>query len=149
MRFTPMSPTEIKNMGLLPDGQYNFVVADAKEQISKAGNEMIKLELKIEDAQGRLFTVYDYIMEKMSYKLIAFCQATELTTAYEAGLLTSADCMGKRGFVEIYIDEDRTGAYPNKNAVKTYLTSKANDGAPALKPVDEVADFFADEHIPF
>lgn len=149
MRFKPMTESEIKNMGLLPEGQYSFIVADAKEQVSKAGNEMIKLELKVNDSQGRPFTVYDYLMEKMAYKLVNFCHATALNEQYEAGLLSAKDCIGKKGVVEIIIDEDKTGTYPNKNCVKSYITPK--DGQPAEpvnKVVDPVADFFNDE-IPF
>jgi len=52
-------------------GEYEFIVHEAEEQLSKAGNEMIKLTLRI---QPQNTTVFDYLVfsEKNAWKIDSF-----------------------------------------------------------------------------
>jgi len=134
MRFTPKTPEELKTMGLIEEGEYPFEVLEAEEQLSKKGNEMIKLKLKIWDNNGRERTVFDYIMEAMAFKLIHFCDYTGLKDKYEAGSLTADACIGRSGRLHLVVEpgsEKQTGGkYDDKNSVKDYLDASV----PASKP---------------
>ena len=152
MKFTPRSDEEISAMGFMDAGMYRFTVLDATDQISKTGNHMIKLTLRVQDADGMMHTVYDYLLEKMEFKLKHFCKNTGLISKYDSGELTSADCIDKTGVVEIIVQkgcEKYDGSkYPDKNAVKDYIPGIASM---RKDPVPEKSGHpaFDDADIPF
>ena len=144
MRFTPKTEEEIETMGLLPEGQYAFEVFEAQEKTSRAGSDMIVLELRIYDQVGKPHFIIDYLLEALHYKLWHFCQVAELEMKYQEGNLTAELCMGKKGFVDIIVQKDETGKYRTKNSVKDYITK------PELIPAASVKkDEFFDDQIPF
>lgn len=122
-----MSEDELSSSQLLEPGTYPFEVMGASEEISKAGNQMIKLKINVFGPDGQNAHVFDYLMEKMAFKLRHFCEATGLLAKYEAGTLSELDCEGKSGFVKIKIDP-ANGQYSAKNSVADYVKP---DGAPA------------------
>ena len=128
MRFKPKTTEELDSMNLMKPGIYSFRVANATEQISKSGNEMIKLTIEVYDDFGTTFTIFDYLLEAMAHKLNHFCESVGLYSKYQAGEMTSVDCIGKCGYVEIANQkggENPTGGtYPDKNAVKDYVLKK-------------------------
>jgi len=146
MNFVAKTESEIQAMNLLPDGSYAFEVMEANDKISKAGNEMIQLQLRIYDQHDRPHMVFDYLMEQMAYKLLHFCAATDLQLKYSAGTLSASDCNNKKGFVEIYTQEGVNG-YSAKNSVKDYLVSKQNDMLSPEKKAEE--DFLDCTDLPF
>ncbi len=129
MKFTPMTEAEIVSASLLEAGEYPFEVLAASEEISKAGNEMIRVKLAVFGPNGQQAHVYDYLMEKMAFKLRRFCETTGLLAKYEAGTLGELDCEGKKGTVKIAI-ESANGKYNAKNVVKDYLKPEV----PLTKP---------------
>jgi hypothetical protein len=151
MNFTPKNEQEIAAEGLLPAGLYDFEVITAEEKVSKSGNDMIALELKVYDAEGRTRFVRDWLLEAFLRKLMAFCKETNLRGAYEAGTLKAGDLVGKSGKVELAIEEK--GDFPAKNTVKTYGSkasgTKSSDPLPAkFKPSAPQAEVMEDD-IPF
>ena len=46
----------------VPAGQYPFAVVEAKEAMSKAGNEMINLELQFDVGAEKPMTIYDRLV---------------------------------------------------------------------------------------
>jgi hypothetical protein len=144
MRFSPMSEQELNHMGLIEKGVYNFEVINAKEAISKKGNEMIVLTLKIWDKDGKERILTDYILESFAFKLRHFCESTNLIDKYNAGELNYEDCISKSGKVEIIVQEG--GAKPDgskyfdRNSIKDYV-KKENKL--------ELANDFIDDDLPF
>lgn len=122
MKFTPMSAEEIALAGLLEPGIYPFEVMAASEELSKNGNEMIKLKLAVFGTDGQQVHVFDYLLEKLAYKIRHFCEHTGMLDKYEKGTLSELDCEGKAGYVQIVIDP-ANGVYMPKNSVKDYVKS--------------------------
>src|SRR5882724_9173402 len=105
MQFTPKSEKDLQNSNLLQPGIYEFQVIEAKERLSKSGNEMLELQLKIFGQNGYEPIIYDYLLEAMSYKLKHFAEHTGLLDKYNSGLITAEDCVGKIGNANIIIQE--------------------------------------------
>lgn len=126
-----MSEDELDRALLLEEGVYSFEVLAASETISKTGNEMIKIKLAAFGPNGQQAHIYDYLLEKLAFKLRHFCETTGLLAKYEAGTLSELDCEGKTGLVKIKI-EPANGGYSAKNVVHDYV-KPAN--APALTTV--------------
>jgi hypothetical protein len=128
MKFTPKSVEEIALDSLLPEGVYPFEVLDAVDTLSKAGNEMLKLKLVV-FGDGSSPHIYDYLLEKLAYKLRHFAEATGLLAEYEAGELTAQHCVNKEGYCKLGIE--RQDGYEPRNTVKDYMVKeKAADKDP-------------------
>lgn len=115
-----MTEADLSRPTLLEAGVYPFEVIGASEEISKAGNEMIKIKINVRGDKGQSAHIYDYLMEKMAFKLRHFCEATGLLVKYEAGTLSQLDCEGKKGWVRIKV-EPAKGNYDAKNSVEDYI----------------------------
>jgi hypothetical protein len=148
MRFQPKSESEIQSMNLLQDGVYPFEVVEAHDRISKSGNDMIELKLKLWDSEGHERIIFDYLLEKMAYKLRHFAEISGLLDKYESGEINYLDCLHKTGNVEITIQKGQQknegGYYPDKNSVKDYV--KKGNGLLISAPKK---DDFLDDEIPF
>lgn len=131
MKFTPMSEDEIARSALFEPGQYPFEVLAASDEISKSGNEMIKLKLAVYGNDGNQIHVYDYLLEKLQFKLRHFAEAAGLLADYERGALESFSCDGKQGYLKLGIDKGGNG-YPPKNTVLDYIKPEK---APSISPV--------------
>lgn len=121
MQFKAKTEKELAEENLIPDGVYPFEVSKAESKRSKAGNDMIEIELRIFTPDGRERGLKDWLMPSMGFKLFHFCAYAGLSQQYEAGSLTSHDCEGKQGFVKIGSQEDKTGQYPPRNNVRDYV----------------------------
>ena len=124
MRFTPLSEEEIKESNLFEPGIYNFEVLEALDKISKSGNEMIELKIKIWDNNGKEKIIYDYLLEMMKFKLKHFSECVSLEDKYNDGGINANDCIGKSGELDLIIYVDKKGRYADKNAVKDYIVNK-------------------------
>jgi hypothetical protein len=132
MKFSPRSAEEIALDSLLPEGVYPFEVLDAIDTLSKAGNEMLKLKLVV-FGDGSSPHVYDYLLEKLAYKLRHFAETTGLLAEYEAGELTAQHCVNKEGYCKLAIE--RQDGYEPRNTVKDYMVKEkaaANDPLAAV-----------------
>jgi len=144
----PLSREEMERGDLIPDGNYDFMVADAAETYSKAGSEMIKLTLKVWDKDGRERTIFDYLLDALPYKIAHFAEATGLFDKYQEGVLSADDCIGKSGECKIYIQKSKDPQYGDKNSVGDYLlpddaqVAKQERKAAEAKgqPVDDLND---------
>ena len=157
MKFTPKNEEELAMDGLLPEGVYDFEVLEAQNKISKKGNEMIELKLKVYDENGGFRFITDYLLESFLPKLLSFAKATGTRAAYDSGEYTSYNCLNTAGKVQLKIVP--TGEYPAKNEVKMYGEPKAKTGgdgratteaAPAtFKPSAPAQDLEEMDDIPF
>lgn len=141
MKFAPKTETELETMSLLEPGIYPFQVTQASNEISKSGNDMLKLTVMIWDKGGSMHYIYDYLLEAMGYKLRHFCESTGLMGKYEKGELYPQDCMNAQGNLEIIIQEGKDkgdgSRYPSRNSVKDYIKK------------DEKSNTFKDDDIEF
>ena len=114
---------------VFPKGEYDFEVIKAIDEISKAGNPMIKLEIDIFAPDSCKSRVFDYLLESIAYKLKHFCEAVKLHNEYETGNITADMCSGRSGRCVISIKHDKTGEYPDKNEVRDYckIEKKVDD----------------------
>lgn len=145
-RFNPKTDEEInaiQNQALLPDGVYSFFVKGIEEQVSKTGNQMLKLRLLVigHDKSERYINDFLLITDKMIFKLKHFCETIGFEKEYLAGMFDLRQCINRSGRARIGIQkgsakEDGSGYYPDKNAVKDYVTinlvkpTKASVAAP-------------------
>ena len=138
--FVPLTEEEINAANLLPDGEYDFEVIAAKDKLSKSGNTMIELQLKVWDNAGREHIIFDYLLLSLMYKVKHFCDAVGLIESYKAGLIKDHECVAKIGKAKIIIQKGKDG-YPDKNSVKDYLASKNEE--------PKKTDNFVSDDIPF
>ncbi len=124
MKFKPQTEKEIAEANLMPKGTYPFEVIEAEEGTSKKGNEMIIATLRFFMPDGKTRLLTTYLMEAMPAQLFHFCAYSGLAAEYGAGTLTAALCVGKTGYADIIIKEDKTGQYPPQNNVKDYVRPK-------------------------
>lgn len=124
MKITPKTEKEIVEANLMPKGIYPFEVLEAVDATSKKGNDMITATLRIFTPDGKTRLLTTYLMEAMAAQLFHFCTYCGLAAEYGAGTLTAAQCVGKTGFVDIGIKEDKTGQYPPQNTVKDFVRPK-------------------------
>lgn len=146
MRFTPKTAAEVDAGDLWPNGTYDFEIVSAEEATSKAGNDMIKLRVKIFNDAGQSQTLFDYLMESVAYKLRHACEACGLLESYEAGELNAEDFEGKSGTCKINVQKDKSGQYPDKNGIADYMAQKGGVAKPA-RPKPAADDL--DDSIPF
>lgn len=148
MKFTPKTETQIIDERLLPKGEYDFECVHSEDKVSKKGNDMIHIGLKVYRPDGNGFIlVDDYLMESMLYKLLHFCAAGGLTDKYNAGELTADDCLGVCGRVKIK-REEQDGFEP-KNAVQDYCKPKDGEEAKPKAAPRHIEEPIDDSDIPF
>jgi hypothetical protein len=112
-----------------PPGDYDFIVAEASEEISKAsGNEMIKLTLHVFNQDGAKRTVFDYLLsnDKGQWKVRHAAEAIGLLEQYEAGFLDINNIAERSGRLKLRI-KPASGEYTASNAVVDYI--KADPGS--------------------
>jgi hypothetical protein len=146
MRFKPLSQQELEEAGLIPEGIYNFQVLDAEDQVSKSGNEMIKLKLGV-FVDGVMRVVFDYLLEALAFKLKHFTDVTGIPHKYTDGSILAGDCIGKKGHVHIMIVPAKDG-YAAKSGVKDYCQGIAPSTLQPLAQPATASDGF-DTDLPF
>jgi len=123
LTFVPKNEEDLQT--LLTVGIGSFEVSKAIAKPDKNGKPMIKLILKVWDESGQEGIIFDYLMlneHKFSLRKIRhFCYAIGIGNLYEDGKLNASDCEGKFGKLQIGIQKDKEGNYPDKNNVRDYI----------------------------
>lgn len=137
MRFTPLSESEMKaQQGVLKPGIADFEVADALDMISRQGNEMIKLTLKVNDVDGTRGTVFDYLVSNVQWKILGFFQSIGTPQDYIQGNMNPDALIGACGKCSLVIQKDKTGQYGDQIRVKEYLKTDVKNDAQPKSPLD-------------
>lgn len=121
MKVTPKTDAELLPK-LLPEGEYEAFVREAKDKVSKSGNDMIEIMLCIHDEDGTPTFVFDYLLDEMPTKLKHFVASTELLDAYNAEELTAEVCKQHNVRVKLRIEEAKNG-WRASNKVADYMPS--------------------------
>jgi hypothetical protein len=157
----------------LPEGVYDFTVADANEKQSQAsGNPMIELELMVHEADGGTgIRVFDRLVftPKAFWKIDAFRIATgEKLVEGQTVSFEAEDCVDRKGKcwltvekyegrdrnkVREYVDPESEKKPPPASAVKTApakpaSTESAAPPAPKQEPKSLAEEFGEEDEIP-
>lgn len=130
MKFVPKSEDDLKRESLLDPGTYDFEVVSAEDAVSKSGNEMIAIKLRIFSDRGER-SVRDWLMPSMGFKLRHFTETTGMVAAYDAGTFNAEDCKGRTGRVLLKVETQE--GYSPKNSVRDYEKAK-EAREPAMTP---------------
>lgn len=124
---------------LLEPGVYDFQVMDAHVKVSRAGNPMIELILKVWGKNGAEFTIYDYLLStpNMAWKLKHFCDSVGLAKEYESKSFDEFKCINRFGKADIVYQPgakkaNGDGYYSDKNAVNDYVKAEEKVVKPEL-----------------
>jgi len=113
-------------VNLIPDGEYDAEIVDAEETKSKAGNDMMKLTVKVFPGGGDRI-VFDYaVVPKTLYKLKQLAAAVGEGAKFAAGQLEPSDLRGKGCRVTIETEAGKNG-FDDKNAIRRYLPQVAGE----------------------
>lgn len=129
MRFDPKTQEQLDADNLKPGVAYDFEVIKATDGTSKAGNEMISLEMSVFTPSGKRRTIRDWLVSAMEHKLRHFAFATGLGPAYEAGGFEAQECFGRTG--KVILKKERDG---DRLEVKDYVESETMTQTPARQP---------------
>jgi len=154
MKFTPRTQKELDVMSLLSPGTYVFEVSKAEETVSKNGNPMIALDLKIFDDSGNVRKIKDWLVfiegiAVCEKKIKNFCEAVSLMDKYDSGEVSDLHCEGKSGYCRIGAEEDNRGVM--RNVILEYTKDMPNSFITMTHPTHEAVPTTNkfDDDIPF
>lgn len=118
---------------LFVPGEYDAVIKEAGEGVSKNGNGMIELILKAYDGGSESGQVYDYLVatDNQAWKWRHFCASAGLV--YERGELDADALVNRNVRVKIGVEEYKGR---KKNVVEDYVAKPA-----AVAPPDNDIPF--------
>lgn len=139
MKVTPKTENEIASANLLPKGWYPCTITEAEEKVSKKGNEMIELNVKVYRPTGGFNFVRDFLMDnEASAAGLRHCaDMCGCLSDYEAGAIKPELWIDREGWVKIGIEKGKDN-YPDKNRIYDYAkedpTAKKPAATTAAKP---------------
>ncbi len=128
MRFTPKTPEQIAKEKLLPKGEYDVECVGGEDGMSKAGNDMFVLTLKIHGE--RAVTIKEYIVSSAEDKVNNACSAFGILDKFhdqngKEVEVHGGDFYGRWARALIDIQPGKDG-FPPKNVVKKYIVKKTD-----------------------
>lgn len=141
---------------LLEEGWYDAEIISAEDTTSKAGNDMIKLTVKVYPEEGGSRTVWEYLTSAAAWKVGAWREAVAKPIPEGAAEVdvTAADFAGQRVHVML-AREAGNGGYGPKNTIKEVANPKVSEIGDAKMRVQDVlsgaakSDVPNDDDIPF
>jgi Protein of unknown function (DUF669) len=139
-------PTYTQGLDMtVPEGVYDFVVADANDKQSQNGNEMIELQLIIKGPEGQEHRVYDNLVftPNSTWKIDLFRIATgETLVKGQSVKFDATDCLDRTGKCSLIVDayegreRNKVGEYLDPAAIDNSQTPQqtANARKPASPP---------------
>jgi len=137
MQFKPKTEKEIATDGLLEKGEYDAEVMSAIEGVSKKGNPMMTVKMRVFRPNGGEAHIFDYLLETVAYKLRHFAFAIGLGSQYEAGALDAEDCVRRSCVVVVGID-DKNKDFPPKNVIKDYVVEEEEKASSEQAPARSI-----------
>jgi hypothetical protein len=149
MKFDPQTEEQLQTQALAPEGTYRYRVIQSEDAVSRAGNEYIKMTLKICDENGVEHGIFTNLA--LMHLLKHFCDVNDMQEAYLSGNIPASECAGKSGgMVIVKIEPPQInpdgGLYRAKNVVRDYIVAPKGS---MMKPLPEVKNNFPDDEIPF
>ena len=126
MKFQPVTEQELSAANLLPEGEYDFEIIEAVEKLSKAGNDMVHLKLRVFVGDSTRI-VDDYLTPLISFKIRHLADALGMLDQYAKGELKPEDLEGKSGKLKLIIQKSKDPKYSDRNAVKDYVCKSKSE----------------------
>lgn len=142
IKFTPKTEAETATPQPFPAGVYDFEIVKSETHLSKAGKDMLKLQVKIYNDKGQTRTVFSYIDfdGAMSFLGRHLCEATGLLDEYEKGEIEPFFFEGKTGQCKVRV-KAASGDYEARNEIADFIS---NEDAPKT-----LKEAIKDDGIPF
>lgn len=134
MKFTPKTPEQIAKEKLLPKAEYDVECVEGDDGVSKAGNDMFVLTLKVHGE--RVMTIKDYIVVTAEDKVNNACYAFGIQDKYHTGEVHGGDFYGRWGRAVVDIQPGKDGFGP-KNVVKKYVVKKTDKAAATKAGIEQ------------
>ena len=151
MRYTYVENPE--RSSLLSEGTGNFEVISAEEKTSSAGNDMLKLILKVWDKDGNVAQVFDYLVghKQMLWKIKHFCESIGKPQLYSESspVIKANELLGLSGDCSIETQSKRTvngKTYDARSVIEDYIPAEEK-ASKKEDPAKQAAIF--DDDIPF
>ena len=122
MNFSPMSPQEILESKVLPNGIYPFRVKSAVEKQNAGGKPHIDIHLTVE-YKGRVFELRDILSPEKMDRLYAACVTCGLGAQYVTGSVQARDFVDRSGNVRVTMVPE-SPEYSARNFVSGYVASR-------------------------
>jgi hypothetical protein len=145
--YTEEQVQEMAKPPILPEGEYNFEIVKAIDELhdrdnnliplkSKAGNPMMELTLKVWGDSGEIHTIKDWIVltSNMMFKIRHLCETCGLLDLWNSEQLHASNLEGRLGKAKIIIQkgkeiplekrQDRKTHYDDRNSVQDYVKPK-------------------------
>lgn len=109
MEFQPKTRKEIESDLVLQPGIYDFECVKAEETVSKSGNQMLAIEIRVFKPDGSTTNMRDWLLPidgMPMEKLLNFCDSVGLSGAFESGKLSAHDLIKRTGVVKTFVKED-------------------------------------------
>jgi hypothetical protein len=140
-------PTYTQGLDItLPEGTYDFVVADANDKQSQSGNDMIELQLIIKGPDGQESKIFDNLVfsPKAFWKIDMFrvCTGDKLV-AGQSVEFNAEDCLDRTGKCYVIVDKyegrerNRVKEYLDRDAIDKPALSQQTVSARKPQPVDD------------
>jgi hypothetical protein len=128
---------EKAKFGVWPKGNYDFEIVGAEDAISKAGNEMIVLDIHAFDQHGNRKTLKDWLVDTVPIKMHNVCHATGLHALYARGNVNAFDFVGRTGRLTMGIQKQ--DGFEDRNRVLDYIPADthANGNTARRAPATE------------
>ncbi len=150
MRFNPMTEEELQVASLLPEGIYVYKVIESEDRVSQAGNDYVKITLRVWDGEGKEHKVFTNMA--LTKLLKHFCDVNGMENEYSSGDIAAISFMNKSGgMVSLKIEDAKPdgkgGMYKAKNIVHDYISESKPS---SLMPLSaSKTEEFIDSEIPF
>ena len=141
------NPEDVKT-NAVEEGVYPFTVMNAELRESKAGNEMISLDLAFDVGNDKPLTCFEYLVftEKALWKVKEFCDACGLKEQFASGVIEPDDCIGAEGKAKLvkgekYMEVDLfvSDGWSESPTKKSLTPEQRQAGLAALKAKTETA----------
>lgn len=151
--FTPMTEEEIDSFSLIEEGIYDFSVVKSTKKISKSNNPMAELIIDVWDKEGKVHTVFDYLVFSNIplniRKIKHFCEAVGILEDYKKGQIPeSLESLSGKASISIQEGQEIPHDKLNGKAPGSKYSAK-NVVLDYLKKEIKMDDFVDDESIPF
>lgn len=146
--IAPEEPTQHRGNSVtkIKEGEVKFEVLSAESTFSKTGNPMVVVKLATYDDNDGHEIVYDYLLQKFSWKVKAFLEAIGHLNWYAAGGFDTNDSVGKVGSCVIKL-EPGTDGYKDRMVIAKYLPKQAQESGLSEPKAAQVPDL--DDDVPF
>ncbi len=157
--YDPMTKeqAEIERFSLAKEGYYPGFIEDSTDKISKSGNSMMEMQLRLYKEDGSSFSFTDYLVfnPKTMWKVVNCAESSGTIKEYNERKFCSEVVKNKKVKVWVGIQEGQLipdeklngkpsgSKYPDKNVAKDYLKQDQE-----LLGVKE-NETFSDDEIPF